>query len=234
MNTKDIAKIFTNTLKDRFLKDGYDLSVSTDWFRIGAVLSKNGKKSHNKFRLLVEQLSDEKIILSYDIHISFIEIEKILRPILKKNELSGTDYDEVSDSFRVKNDLPSEKGIKIASEKDIVLVSDLFTKFFREDALPFFEHWHSLPVLYDYIKELPEEREVLGEVLGLFYQLKKAIIYRLCNDNLALEYIEKYYKRRKTIFENYPNEIVAERYYNASKELKEILEKTAPIYNTVM
>ncbi len=62
MNTKDIAEIFTNTLKDRFLKDGYDLSVSTDWFRIGAVLSKNGKKSHNKFRLLVEHLSDEKII----------------------------------------------------------------------------------------------------------------------------------------------------------------------------
>lgn len=171
------------------------------------------------------------------LHIAFPQVEKIIHPILVKNKLFGQSitYDEVYSTFSISkkfiNEVPN-KGIKIDDVAGLEFPTTLLTKFFKEDALPFFDNWNSLPVLYNYIKELPENREVLSDILGRFYQFKKAIIYRLCNDSSALDYINNYYERRREIFSNYPEEIAAERYCMAAKELKEILETTKPIYNT--
>ncbi|MCG8207858.1 hypothetical protein [Tenacibaculum finnmarkense] len=166
--------------------------------------------------------------------IAFPEIEKIIHPILSRNSLFGQSitYDEVYSTFSVpvkfKNQV-LEKKMKIANEQDVIDVSDLLIKFFREDALPYFEHWNNLTVLYDYIKGLSDDD--LWDILGQFLPMKKAIIYRLCNDESALKLIEDYYEDQKKYYEEDSKDIDNIRYYNASKELKEILEKTLPIYN---
>ena len=235
MDYKTIQKRVLNKVRDystinfntTLSKDGASLYVKGD-----VVFFDVGFSSSKEFNFL----GGEIIIHKFWIDIAYLELERIICPILIANELVGKSYSgETNMSFYVeknyKNTLP-EKGIKIASEKDIVLVSDLFTKFFREDALPFFEHWHSLPVLYDYIKN--KDDEALWDILGQFSPMKKAVIYRLCNDKDALNIINEYYEKQKPYYEEDSNDVDNIRYYNASKELKETLEKTAPIYNTVM
>lgn len=235
------GKRITEKIKEKFetelKQSGYQINVSSDWFRTGIVVSKKSKKVYHNFRFLIEQNTNKNpIVYGFWLHISFPELEQILSGILKNHHLIGSSSkpEEVLDSFQIENNLKNslpEEGIEIKSDKDNNHLMDLFYKFYKEDALPFFDKWNSLFDLYSYIKGLPEDRKILSEVLGQFYQFKKAIIYRLCNDHSALEYINTYYKRRKDILENYPEEIVAERYYNASKELKEVLEATQPIYN---
>ena len=205
------------------------------------IYSNNKKAGENILRisfLLSSDVSKKEnvIFFGFNYGVNFLAIEKILVPILVQNNLAGKSYnsENVYESFhlekKTKNKL-AKSGKKIQNEKDIIDVSNLFSKFYKEDALPYFEKWHSINVLYEHIKKLPDTREILSDCLGQFWQLKKSIIYRLCNDSSYLEYITSYYKKRKEIFKNHPNEIVAKQYYNAAKELKEILENTKPIYN---
>ena len=104
------------------------------------------------------------------------------------------------------------------------------TSFFNTDALPFFEKWKDLNVLYEYIKN-KTEREELSEILGQFWQFKKAVILRLCNDTSYQDFMTKFVNRREEILKMRPESIDVQRYYNASKELKQVLDNTEPIYN---
>ncbi len=200
---------------------------------------KNDKIYFNFGYSLTENCSEGFLYNVYSknwLNIAFPEVEKIIHPILSKNELFGKSitYDEVYKSFsidiKIKNQVGRDKFV-INSDSDLSSVISLFKDFITQDALSFYQNWSNLNVLYEYLKTLPEEREILSNTLGIFYQLKKAIIYRLCNDDSALEYIESYYERRKMIYEKYPEEIPAERYYQASKELKDCLLITKPKYN---
>ncbi|MCG8207856.1 hypothetical protein J2Q01_10290 [Tenacibaculum finnmarkense genomovar finnmarkense] len=166
---------------------------------------------------------------------AYFDIEKILCPILVQNTLFGekiTRYKDIYSSFdsstKIKNQLP-EDGMKIESKKEVEHVSSLFMRFYEEDALPYFEKWHSLTVLYEFIQY--KDDEDLWDILGQFAPMKKAVIYRLCNDDSALQLINDYYQDQKKYYEEDSKDIDNIRYYNASKELKEILEKTLPIYN---
>ena len=60
---------------------------------------------------------------------------------------------------------------------------------------------------------------------------KKATILRLCNDHSYQTFMDEYFNKQKEYFEEDPEDIDNIRYYNASKKLKEILDKTEPIYN---
>lgn len=166
--------------------------------------------------------------------IAYPEVEKIIHPILAKNKLFGQsiDYSDVyitfSSTIEIKNQLPKE-GKKIENDEDIEYVSDLFIRFYQEDALPYFNHWHSITVLYEYIKTKKDEE--LWDILGQFAPMKKAIIYRLCNDKLALEIMNNYYEEQKGYYQEDSQDEDNIRYYNTSKELKELLENTEPIYN---
>ena len=71
----------------------------------------------------------------------------------------------------------------------------------------------------------------LSEILGQFWQFKKAAILRLCNDSSYEDFMTKFVNRREEILKMRPESIDVQRYYNASKELKEILDNTEPIYN---
>ncbi|MRJ10125.1 hypothetical protein EDL98_03385 [Ornithobacterium rhinotracheale] len=165
---------------------------------------------------------------------AFLDIEKIIVPILGKNNLvaSDADYKNQLQTFKIvvedNNQLPAE-GRKIEKEEDIEYVAELFTKFYKEDALPYFEHWNSVTVLYEYIKGKTEEE--LWDILGQFAPMKKAVILRLCNDSNYQDFMNDYYEKQKEYYEEDPEDIDNIRYYKASKELKEVLDKTKPVYN---
>ena len=131
------------------------------------------------------------------------------------------DYDE----YR----LPAD-GILIDTEQKSAEVCNLFDRFYNEYFIPFYEKWKDLNVLYEYIKD-KTEREELSEILGQFWQFKKAVILRLCNDSSYLDFMTKFVNRREEILKMRPESIDVQRYYNASKELKQVLDNTEPIYN---
>ncbi|ATA78027.1 hypothetical protein CGC47_02140 [Capnocytophaga canimorsus] len=163
-------------------------------------------------------------------------MENILHPILAKNELFGKyiSTDEISSSFFNKDEKKIflgeiGEGIFIKNDTDIEnLISEL-QLFFSNEALPFFEKWHNLNVLYEYIKDKTEDE--LWEILGQFAPMKKAVILRLCNDSNYQSFMDNYFQKQKEYFEEDPEDIDNIRYYNVAKELKEILDKTEPIYN---
>ena len=84
-------------------------------------------------------------------------------------------------------------------------------------------------VLYEYIKDKTEEE--LWDILGQFAPMKKAVILKLCNDSNYQEFMDSYFQKQKEYFDEDPEDIDNIRYYNASKELKQVLDNTKPIYN---
>ena len=52
-------------------------------------------------------------------------------------------------------------GILIETEFDVKNLINRLTSFFNTDALPFFEKWKDLNVLYEYIKDKTEREELL-------------------------------------------------------------------------
>ena len=153
--------------------------------------------------------------------------------ILAKNNLVGRESSpkDIYNSFFIDSDfkIPTIKK-EIKSDKDIKQIEDDFYLFFNTDALPFFEKWKDLNVLYEYIKDKTEQ-EKLSEILGQFWQFKKAVILRLCNDSSYEDFMTKFVNRREEILKMRPESIDVQRYYNASKELKQVLDNTKPIYN---
>ena len=83
--------------------------------------------------------------------------------------------------------------------------------------------------LYEYIKDKTEEE--LWDILGQFAPMKKAVILKLCNDSNYQEFMDSYFQKQKEYFDEDPEDIDNIRYYNASKELKQVLDNTKPIYN---
>jgi len=136
------------------------------------------------------------------------------------NTIMTRDYDE----YR----LPAD-GILIDTEQKSAEVCNLFDRFYNEYFIPFYEKWKDLNVLYEYIKDKTEEE--LWDILGQFAPMKKAVILKLCNDSNYQEFMDSYFQKQKEYFDEDPEDIDNIRYYNASKELKEILDNTKPIYN---
>ena len=120
-------------------------------------------------------------------------------------------------------------GILIETEFDVENLINRLTSFFNTDALPFFEKWKDLNVLYEYIKDKTEEE--LWDILGQFAPMKKAVILKLFNDSNYQGFMDSYFQKQKEYFDEDPEDIDNIRYYNASKELKQVLDNTKPIYN---
>ena len=158
-------------------------------------------------------------------------MELIIIPILTKNKLFGdVKPEKIDESFWVQKDTRytlSDDGKDISEYEEVV---NIFNLFYKQEALPFFEKWKDLNVLYEYIKD-KTEREELSEILGQFWQFKKAAILRLCNDSSYEDFMTKFVNRREEILKMRPESIDVQRYYNASKELKQVLDNTKPIYN---
>ena len=189
------------------------------------------RKSTNQSINSIAFLKREDKIKGFYYAVNFIEMELIIIPILTKNKLFGDVKPEnIDESFWVQKDTRytlSDDGKDISEYEEVV---NIFNLFYKEEALPFFEKWKDLNVLYEYIKD-KTEREELWDILGQFAPMKKAVILKLCNDSNYQEFMDSYFQKQKEYFDEDPEDIDNIRYYNASKELKQVLDNTEPIYN---
>ena len=189
------------------------------------------RKSTNQSINSIAFLKREDKIKGFYYAVNFIEMELIIIPILTKNKLFGdVKPEKIDESFWVQKDTRytlSDDGKDISDYEEVV---NIFNLFYKQEALPFFQKWKDLNVLYEYIKD-KTEREELSEILGQFWQFKKAAILRLCNDSSYQEFMDSYFQKQKEYFDEDPEDIDNIRYYNASKELKQVLDNTKPIYN---
>ena len=188
------------------------------------------RKSTNQSINSIAFLKREDKIKGFYYAVNFIEMELIIIPILTKNKLFGDVKPEnIDESFWVQKDTRytlSDDGKDISEYEEVV---NIFNLFYKEEALPFFEKWKDLNVLYEYIKDKTEEE--LWDILGQFAPMKKAVILKLCNDSNYQEFMDSYFQKQKEYFDEDPEDIDNIRYYNASKELKQVLDNTEPIYN---
>ena len=211
----------------------------------GFILTKTKELNNNVFNyrkeqdasifrigFIIKEEDGKNLFWGFSIYINFLSIENILVPILAKNNLVGRESSpkDIYNSFFIDSDfkIPTIKK-EIKSDKDIKQIEDDFYLFFNTDALPFFEKWKDLSVLYEYIKDKTEEE--LWDILGQFAPMKKAVILKLCNDSNYQEFMDSYFQKQKEYFDEDPEDIDNIRYYNASKELKQVLDNTKPIYN---
>ena len=211
----------------------------------GFILTKTKELNNNVFNyrkeqdasifrigFIIKEEDGKNLFWGFSIYINFLSIENILVPILAKNNLVGRESSpkDIYNSFFVDSDfkIPTIKK-EIKSDNDIKQIEDDFYLFFNTEALPFFEKWKDLNVLYEYIKDKTEEE--LWDILGQFAPMKKAVILKLCNDSNYQEFMDSYFQKQKEYFDEDPEDIDNIRYYNASKELKQVLDNTKPIYN---
>ena len=188
------------------------------------------RKSTNQSINSIAFLKREDKVKGFYYAVNFIEMELIIIPILTKNKLFGDVKPEnIDESFWVQKDTRytlSDDGKDISEYEEVV---NIFNLFYKEEALPFFEKWKDLNVLYEYIKDKTEEE--LWDILGQFAPMKKAVILKLCNDSNYQGFMDSYFQKQKEYFDEDPEDIDNIRYYNASKELKQVLDNTEPIYN---
>ena len=160
-------------------------------------------------------------------------VENIVANILYKNKITAVKPKDIYNTIMTRDydeyRLPAD-GILIDTEQKSAEVCNLFDRFYNEYFIPFYEKWKDLNVLYEYIKD-KTEREELSEILGQFAPMKKAVILKLCNDSNYQEFMDSYFQKQKEYFDEDPEDIDNIRYYNASKELKQVLDNTEPIYN---
>jgi len=159
-------------------------------------------------------------------------VENIVANILYKNKITAVKPKDIYNTIMTRDydeyRLPAD-GILIDTEQKTAEVCNLFDRFYNEYFIPFYEKWKDLSVLYEYIKDKTEEE--LWDILGQFAPMKKAVILKLCNDSNYQEFMDSYFQKQKEYFDEDPEDIDNIRYYNASNELKEILDNTKPIYN---
>lgn len=225
---KDILSVITPLLQD------YMIFLDTD----GVTFLKNNKeRSFLGFSWFIsENHRNEFVIRNTKYWINYPEMERIVKPILFKNNLIGKESVEgTSSSFILNSDssllIPYDVNDGcVLNEQYIGDIIQRLVMILNLEAFPFYEKWNNLSVLYEYIKD-KEGREELHDILGQFWQFKKATILRLCNDANYQEYMDEFVARRKMILERRPESIDVQRYYNAAKELKEVLDQTQPVYN---
>ena len=205
------------------------IETSSDDFRLGTHLVRKSKENLYVIYYYMENNISTIYFQGFDIYIVYIELESIVMNILSKYDLIGKDYNIIDrPSFNL-----NEKTLKYNLEKikkeNIEKIANEFINFYKQKALPFFEKWKDLNVLYEYIKDKTEEE--LWDILGQFAPMKKAVILKLCNDINYQEFMDSYFQKQKEYFDEDPEDIDNIRYYNASKELKQVLDNTKPIYN---
>lgn len=166
------------------------------------------------------------------------QIESIIRPIMKKAKIWGNiDLINVTTSslYTLENEIynelifPKEKK-DIKTENDIINLLQGLKKYIKEVAEPFFEKWSDLKVLNDFFDEIPQ-REV-GKYFGQGATLRKAIVYKLCNNPNFEEYFEKLYNHITNKYKNNPNgDESLKKWNDAVIELEKVLINIEPKYN---
>ncbi|GIJ97172.1 hypothetical protein CAPN001_17410 [Capnocytophaga stomatis] len=231
MKIQDYNNVIVSKIKS--LLNDFEQYISEDGTLF---LKNNSNKSFFGFSWFMSENHKSVIFIRNTIYwVYYVELESILQEILVKNSLKGKgDIEGTYGSFIIDNKesniIPYDENLGMAIDsKTYDSVINRLKNIISLEALPFFEKWHSLNVLYEYIKDKTDDE--LWDILGQFAPMKKAVILKLCNDSNYQPFMDNYFQKQKEYFEEDPEDIDNIRYYNASKELKEILDKTEPIYN---
>ncbi|MDR2223880.1 MAG: hypothetical protein LBE34_14265 [Flavobacteriaceae bacterium] len=228
MYTKYISDI------DRFLiNKNYTLNKTLERGSVGFNYYKCEINVLNRIGFIISTKENNIVFWGFTVYINYLLLEEIVTPILSNNNLIGKSLpSDVYNSFYGQNEfeIPIIDELSLNNKEEIDRVNNIFYNFYEESIVPFFAKWDSLNTLYEFIKDKTEVEE-LESILGIFWQFKKAAILRLCNDKNCQEYIEALVEKFELIFERRPESIDVQRYYNVTKELKEVLDKTEPVYN---
>lgn len=228
MYTKYISDI------DRFLiNKNYTLNKTLERGSVGFNYYKCEINVLNRIGFIISTKENNIVFWGFTVYINYLLLEEIVTPILSNNNLIGKSLpSDVYNSFYGQNEfeIPIIDELSLNNKEEIDIVNTIFYNFYEESIVPFFAKWDSLNTLYEFIKDKTEVEE-LESILGIFWEFKKAAILRLCNDKNYQECMDNIYDREKKYFEEDSNDIDNIRYYNAAKELKEVLDKTAPVYN---
>ncbi|MGP6560153.1 hypothetical protein ACTZMI_11640, partial [Ornithobacterium rhinotracheale] len=131
--------------------------------------SKNEDASIFRIGYVIEEKNKENVFWGFSLSLNFLYLEEIATPILVKNNLLGRSLQpkDVYNSFFVDFDFEIPiVNMEVVTKEDVDYIKNLFLKFYKEKALPFFEKWKDLTVLYEYIKDKTEEE--LWDILGQF------------------------------------------------------------------
>ncbi|MFM9403651.1 hypothetical protein ACKLNQ_17230 [Myroides odoratimimus] len=214
--------------------DKFRLKVSKELFYEIFSYSKNKDNSVWRIGYVIKKEDDKRLFSGFLVYINLLLIEQIVVPILATNSLIGerTNAEDIYDSFYVNKgfEVPMYDNREVERIKDKNEIEEKFYELYFRAIKPFFEKWSSLNVLYHYIKDM-KDREELEAVLGQFWQFKRVTVFRLCNDDRYQEYMDSFVERRKLILEKRPDSVDVQRYYHAARDLKAVLDTTAPVYN---
>lgn len=231
MKHKDYNENILYSLKDFLQKNNIEFHTGGDAFRQGTNLIQNNSGVLLILYYYIEERNGNIYIQGFDRYIVFQELKEIISKVIINANIVGKDYCFIDRaSFLIDESTNLIYNLDMVSSDSLDAINENLVMFYKNQALPFYEKWNSLNVLYKFIKD-KEDREELNDILGQFWQFKKATILRLCNDENYQEYMDAIYEREKKYFEESPNDIDNIRYYNAAKELKELLDKTEPVYN---
>ena len=167
-------------------------------------------------------------------YITFPHLELIVMPILERSGLYGKGSMQTYISNRIDyNTFQNyfEKEMPVSTETDLKPVIEIYKKSIVEDFVPYFDKFSNLNKFYHFIKDENDPKILQNWLFSIMHEFSLATIYRLCNDERYESYINDYYNKRKYWYEKFPDDTDQKRYWKAINELKEVLDRTPPIYN---
>lgn len=176
--------------------------------------------------------------LGFSASITFPEVSKILTPLLVKHQLLSSSYLKILpttiDSRFYKHvgktiyphnpNLRNNQEIIVSNETEAQGFLDHFTNFYEQEALVFFEEFGTLQKFAQFLAGVS-----FDDMLTLFEDdydafLLKAVVLRLSNHPQHADYMDEVIASNKADYEDDPSEEINQWYYEASLELKEVLD----------
>lgn len=185
------------------------------------------------------QRSEYPIMTGFGHYVRYPALEKLVCKIMSNRGLPGGLIYEFFGNDDTSNQLPAGKGalrheLEIKKPEDLDIALERFPKYFKEDALPFFEQYDSLPKFLAYLDTFDlTNRTVLDKVINgaPVSELYLLSIYHLCNDARFSDYSEHLEQRYVNAIKEHPTIYILEDMYKAFQDLKIAYSKTKPIYN---
>jgi len=169
------------------------------------------------------------IMPQFSAFIMYSELESLILPILRKHKLMGGKPNDLVHGFSklfpeeyAKPPYAFEKEISILCLDDIQPVADKFLFFFENAAIPYFEKCADLSYVWSIVKKL-EGREANSSYMGPFWEFYRCGLMKCLDVSGAKEYALAYKNKRREIAEKPPDAEVAIQYYEASKDLLELM-----------
>lgn len=224
----EIRLILFSAVEDVAIQKGFKQKKSG---QVGGLL-RIGKKITDSIGWGIFDYGELKQFGGFSAHNCHNEVREITLPVLVKYGLMGRSA-SLKDwvyTFYPKEGLPTRlmNDFEFRDLKEIKFLKKIYRDFFINEALPYFKRWDSVLKVYEYVKDIEDDGET---GLGLFPQYEKAVIMKLCNDKGYKEYFNNYFLQKEKFHLETPENKDRQVYFNAAKDMTEVLETLEPRYN---